>query len=60
MKLFQYLKEVKNELKEVVFPTTSQTVTYTVLVILISTLVAISLGGTDLGLRELLAKIINR
>jgi preprotein translocase subunit SecE len=59
-KLVQYLKETKNELKEVVFPTTSQTITYTVLVILISVLVAVTLGGVDLGLREALAKIIAR
>jgi preprotein translocase subunit SecE len=59
-KLIQYLKETKNELKEVVFPTTSQTITYTVLVILISVIVALTLGGIDLGLREVLAKIIAR
>lgn len=58
--LLQYLKEVKNELKEVVFPTTSQTVTYTVIVILISVIVAVTLGGIDLGLREILAKLLAR
>lgn len=58
MKLTQYLKETKNELKEVVFPTTSMTITYTVIVIAISILVAVGLSGVDLGLRELLAKII--
>ena len=57
-KLLQYLKETKNELKEVVFPTTTQTITYTVLVILISALVALTLGGTDVGLREILAQIL--
>lgn len=60
MKLFQYLKETKAELKEVVFPTTSQTVIYTVLVIVISIAVAVMLGGVDLGLRELLEKIVTR
>jgi preprotein translocase subunit SecE len=60
MKLVQYLKETKNELKEVVFPTTAQTITYTIIVILISVLVALTLGGIDLGLREMLAKIISR
>ena len=59
MKLFQYLKETKSELKEVVFPTTSQTITYTIIVIIVSILVAVSLGGLDLVLRELLAKIVN-
>jgi preprotein translocase subunit SecE len=60
MKILQYLKETKNELKEVVFPTTTQTITFTVLVILISVLVAVALGGIDLGLREALAKILAR
>ena len=59
-KLIQYLKETKSELKEVVFPTTSQTVTFTVLVIIISSVVAVTLGGTDRGLTTLLAKIIAR
>lgn len=60
MKFLQYLKETKAELKEVVFPTSAQTITFTVLVIVISVLVAVSLGGVDLGLRELLAKILTR
>ena len=59
MKIAQYLKETKNELKQVVFPTTSQTIVFTVLVILISVSVAVLLSGVDLGLREALAKIIN-
>ena len=58
-KLIQYLQETKNELKEVVFPTTSQTITFTVLVILISTFVAITLGGIDRGFTALLSKIVN-
>lgn len=60
MKLLQYLKETKNELKEVVFPTTSLTVTFTVIVILISILVAVTLGGVDFGLRAVLEKILTR
>ncbi len=60
MKFVQYLKETKNELKEVVFPTSAQTITFTVLVIIISILVAVTLGGVDFGLREALAKIITR
>ncbi len=60
MKLLQYLKETKNELKEVVFPTTAQTITFTFLVVLISALVAVGLGGVDLGLSEILRKIVSR
>jgi preprotein translocase SecE subunit len=59
-KIINYLKEVKNELKEVVFPTSSQTIIYTVIVIMISVAVALTLGGIDLGLREALAKFLAR
>ncbi len=60
MNFLQYLKETKAELKEVVFPTSTQTTIYTVLVIVISIVVALALGGIDIGLRELLAKILTR
>ncbi len=60
MNILQYLKEIQAELKEVVFPTTNQTITYTIIVITLSIVVALSLGGIDLGLRELLAKIVSR
>lgn len=60
MNLIKYLKETKSELKEVVFPSTSQTVIYTVAVILISVFVALSLGGIDLGLREGLTRLLAR
>lgn len=58
MKILQYLKETKNELKEVVFPTSAQTIIFSMIVILVSTFVALMLGGVDLGFRELLSKII--
>lgn len=60
MNLLKYLKETKAELKEVVFPTTSQTIIFTVIVVLISVLVAVTLGGVDLGLREGLVKLLAR
>ena len=59
MKFLEYLKETRAELSQVVFPTTSQTIIYTVLVISISVVVAVGLGGVDLGLRAILAKIVN-
>lgn len=58
MKLLQYLKETKAELKEVVFPTSSQTVIYTILVIVVSLLIAVFLAAVDLGLKELLTKVV--
>jgi preprotein translocase SecE subunit len=56
--LITYLKETQAELKEVKFPSLNQTITYTLLVIGISVLVAVLLGGVDLGLREGLVKIL--
>lgn len=58
MNILQYLKEVQAELKEVTFPTTATTITYTVIVIVLSVIVAVSLGAIDLGLREMLTKIV--
>ena len=58
--LIQYLKETKAELKEVVFPTSKQTITFTIIVIVISVIVAIMLGGIDAALQVLLEKIVNR
>lgn len=60
MDIIKYLKETQAELKEVTFPTVSQTVIYTTAVILISVLVAVALGGLDLGLREGLTKLLAR
>jgi preprotein translocase subunit SecE len=56
--LITYLKETQAEIKEVVFPTTAQTITFTLLVVVISLLVAVMLGGIDLGLREGLVKLL--
>lgn len=60
MNILKYLKETKAELKEVSFPSTSQTVTYTIIVVAISVVVALTLYATDLGLREALAKFLVR
>jgi preprotein translocase subunit SecE len=60
MDILKYLKETKAELKEVTFPSTSQTITYTVLVVVISLFVAIMLGGIDLGLKEGLTRLLSR
>ena len=58
--IITYLKETQAELKEVVFPTTKQTINYTIIVVVISILVAITLGGVDLGLRTGLAQLLSR
>lgn len=60
MDILKYLKETKAELKEVTFPSTSQTIVYTVIVVTISVFVALTLGATDFGLREALTKLLAR
>jgi len=60
MNLFNYFKETKAELKEVTFPTVSQTITYTVTVIVLSIIVAVLLGAVDFGLKEGLIKLLAR
>lgn len=60
MDILKYLKETKAELKEVNFPSTSQTIIYTIIVVSISVLIALTLGATDFGLREALRNILAR
>ena len=60
MNILNYLKETKAELKEVSWPTKSQTITFTILVILISVFVAVFLGAVDFGLNEGITKIVNK
>jgi preprotein translocase SecE subunit len=60
MNLLNYLKETKAELKEVKFPTTSQTIVFTMTVILVSIIVAALLGAVDLGLKEGLIRVLER
>lgn len=56
----QFLKDVKNELGKVIWPTRQQTIKMTLYVIGISVFVAIALGLVDLGLTTLLQKFILR
>ncbi len=58
MSLINYLKETKEELKEVSWPTRRQTIIWTILVIVISTIVAVFLGAIDLGLKQLLSTLL--
>ncbi|MBP6948701.1 MAG: preprotein translocase subunit SecE [Candidatus Pacebacteria bacterium] len=60
MDILKYLKETKAELKEVTFPSRSQTIVYTMVVVGISILIAVVLSLTDFGLREALTKILSR
>jgi preprotein translocase subunit SecE len=54
-----YIKEVTSELKKVTWPTRKQTIDMTILVVVISMIVAIYLTGVDLILKKIIATIIN-
>lgn len=47
MNAISFLKEVKEELNKVVWPTHEQTIRYTVLVILVAVAAGLFLGGLD-------------
>ena len=47
MSFLQYLKETRGELNHVAWPTRTQTITYTVLVMVLSILISLYLGFFD-------------
>ena len=49
MKLVDYLRETKGELKHVSWPTKKQAIIFTVLVIIISVVTSLILSGFDFG-----------
>ena len=58
MKIVDYLRETRGELKHVSWPTKSQTVAFTVIVIIVSFAVAYFLGVFDFGFAYLLKQFI--
>lgn len=58
MKLVDYIKDTRGELKHVSWPTRGQAIAFTIIVILISLAVAIFLGAFDFLFAKLLARII--
>jgi preprotein translocase subunit SecE len=60
MNLFTYFKSVRAELKEVAWPTRAQTVSFTIIVILLSVFFAVFLGGVDFGLKTALTHFLNK
>lgn len=59
-KVLQYLKEVKNELVKVVWPSRRDTVKMTIIVIVFSVMVSVFLGAVDYGLSKLLEQVLTR
>ncbi len=53
-----FLKEVQEELKKVVWPTRDEVIRLTVVVIVVSLIVGLYLGGIDLILTKILALVI--
>lgn len=47
LNIFNFFKEVKEELGKVVWPTREQTIRYTILVIVVTVAVGLVLGGLD-------------
>ena len=53
-KIIKYLREARQELSKVTWPTKQQTINSTILVIVVSVAIAAFLGGADFGLNKLL------
>jgi len=60
MGFINYIKETKGEMKHVAWPTKKQAITFTVIVIAISALVAILLGVFDFIFSSGLARLLVR
>ncbi|MEI8062084.1 MAG: preprotein translocase subunit SecE [bacterium] len=60
MSLIQYLKDTKAEMKHVNWPTKSQAINYTLLVIFLSVAVAAILGLLDAVFSEGLSKLVTK
>ncbi|MCH7492243.1 preprotein translocase subunit SecE [Patescibacteria group bacterium] len=56
-KLISYFKESKDELKKVIWPSRSETIKYTLLVMAISVGMAIFLGILDFGLDKVVEQV---
>lgn len=57
--LLNFLKEVREELAKVTWPSREQTIRYTILVILVALVVGIFLGGLDYILTAVTAFVLN-
>ena len=58
-KITEYFKETKTELKHVIWPNRRQTVYYTLIVIILSALIAYILGVFDFAFLQGLQKLIS-
>ncbi|MDP2789357.1 MAG: preprotein translocase subunit SecE [bacterium] len=58
-KITEYLKETKTELKHVIWPKRSQTIFYTIIVVVLSVVIAYFLGIFDFIFSRGLEKVIS-
>ncbi|MCL5435572.1 MAG: preprotein translocase subunit SecE [Patescibacteria group bacterium] len=58
--ILQFLKEVKNEMVKVVWPSRRETVKMTVIVVVFSVAVSVFLGAIDYGLTKVLELVLAR
>ena len=58
-KITIFLKEVKMEIKKVNWPTRQETIRYTLIVIVVSFVVAVFLGGLDFLFAMILDKLVS-
>lgn len=58
-KILLYLKQVKTEAKKVNWPTRKETIRYSLIVVAISLVVAVFLGGFDLLFSSIIRKLIS-
>ena len=59
MKIFDYFKDTRAELKHVNWPTRSQAIGYTIIVIVFSGVIAALLGAFDLIFSGIVQKLIS-
>ncbi len=59
MNPIKYLSQVRSELSQVVWPKLGDVIRLSVIVVLVSAIVGIYLGGLDLGFTKLIGLILN-
>lgn len=60
MKFIQFIKETRNEMEHVVWPTKSRALIYAFIIIVFSVALGYTLGGFDALFREMLKTIVVR
>jgi|TARA_B100001971_G_C18194712_1_gene540748 preprotein translocase subunit SecE len=56
--IIQYIRDSREELRKVTWPTKQQTINSTILVVIVSIVIAAFLGGLDYGFNKLLEYVL--